>query len=374
MDKQTVLESRAHHDRVVRPGTPTTNNKDRSAVGRFWQVIKSLRRLSRPSLIMGILGLLIVVACLISLNLGFINIGPLEVIQTLLGQGSDQQQLVLFQFRMPRIVLALLVGGGLALSGAVLQGVSQNGLADPGILGINAGAGLAVVCLLLFYSAASAAPAFLLPVAAFLGAAVAALLIYTLSYKNGGITPSRLLLVGIAVNAGIGAAMLVLSMRMDQQLYSYAVAWLAGTIAGTDWSYVLALLPWLLVLLPLTFYKAKVLNVINLGDTVALGLGAAVERQRLLLIGLAVALAGSCVAVGGGIGFLGLVGPHLARRLVGPNHRVMLPAAVLCGALLLIVADILARNLLAPVQIPAGVVVAAIGAPYFLYLLARTDG
>lgn len=322
---------------------------------------------------MAILGGLIVAACLLSLNLGFIRIGPWEVFQTFLGQGSAQQELVLFQFRLPRIVLAVLVGASLALSGSILQGVAQNGLADPGILGINAGAGVAVIALL-YFTSAGAAPAFALPAVALIGAAGAAALIYLVAYKGGTVTPSRLLLVGIAVNAGLGAAMLVLSLRLDEQLYSYAVAWLEGTVAGVSWRYVLALLPWTLVLVPLAFYKAHVLNILNLGDLVATGLGAGVEQQRLLLVGTAVALAGSSVAVAGGIGFVGLVAPHLARRLVGPNHRVMLPAAMLSGALLLVVADIMARNLFAPVEMPVGIVVSAIGAPYFLYLLARTRG
>lgn len=352
------------------------DRRDRSARGRAWALVGAFPRLGRPPLVMALLGALIVGACLLSLNLGFIKIGPLEVLRTLLGGGTEQQELVLFQFRLPRIVLALFVGGALALSGAILQGVSQNGLADPGILGINAGAGVAVIALLytssVGTSSVGAAPAFLLPVAAFLGAAGAAVLIYLLAYKNGSVTPARLLLVGIAVNAGLGAAMLVLSLRLDEQLYTYAVTWLEGTIAGVSWRQVVALLPWTLVLAPLAFAKARTLNVLSLGDHVATGLGAGVERQRLGLIGIAVALAGSAVSVAGGIGFIGLVAPHLARRLVGPNHRVMLPTAMLSGTLLLVVADILARNLLAPVELPVGIVVAAIGAPYFLYLLAKS--
>ncbi|MDZ7704729.1 MAG: iron ABC transporter permease [Trueperaceae bacterium] len=361
----------ADHDDRTRDDKAYGKPQDRSALGRFWALVRALQRGSDPAVVMVTLALLIVVAVLVSLNLGFIKIPPVDVLKTFFGQGTSQQELVLFQFRLPRIVLALLVGGSLALSGAILQSVSQNGLADPGILGINAGAGLAVVGLLIVGTGSSA---FLLPAVAFLGAAATAALIYALAYKDGSVTPSRLLLVGIAINAGIAATILVLSMRMDRQLYSYAVAWLSGTIAGTSWDYVFALLPWTLLLVPLTFAKARTLDVLSLGDMLATGLGAAVERQRLILLGVAVALAGSAVAVGGGIGFVGLVGPHLARRLVGPNHRVMLPTTALAGALLLVVADSLARNLFAPVEMPVGVVVAAIGAPYFLYLLAKTRG
>jgi iron complex transport system permease protein len=303
--------------------------------------------LSQPIRVMLLLGALIVGASVLSLNIGFIQLAPLDVLKTVLGQGTERQELILFQFRLPRIVLAILIGMGLAASGAILQGVSRNGLADPGLLGINAGAGLGVITLILFYPAAQASVPFLLPLAALGGAAGAALVIYTLAYKHREVTPSRLLLVGIAV------------------------VWLADTISATTWSYVLALLPWTTVLVPLTIYKAKMLNVLNLGDQVAVGLGASVEWQRRLLILIAVALAGSSVAVGGGIAFIGLVCPHLARRLVGPAHQVMLPVTLLLGALLLVVADTLARNLLAPVEIPAGIVVAVIGAPYFLYLRAE---
>jgi iron complex transport system permease protein len=347
---------------------------DSSLVGRRWQLVRYLRGLARPVVVILVLLLLVVGTSLVSLNLGFIRISPLEVLQTVIGQGTAQQALVLFQFRLPRIVLALLVGMGLALSGAILQGISQNALADPGILGINAGAGLGVIGLLLFYRTTASAPPMLLPMVAFVGALLAALLVYVLARKDGIVTPSRLLLVGIAVNAGIGAAMLVLSMRMDRQLYSFAVAWLSGSIAGTSWRSVVALAPWIVILAPLSWASARALNVLSLGDAMATGLGVAVARQRLVLIGMATALAGASVAVSGGIGFVGLVGPHLARRLVGPNHRVMLPVALLSGALLMVVADTLARNLLAPVELPVGVVVAAIGAPYFLYLLAQTKG
>lgn len=352
----------------------TSGTPNRSTIGYLWQFWHYLRGLARPAVVIGMLIALLFGVTLLSLNLGFIRIPPLEVLRTFVGQGTAQQSLVLFQFRLPRIVLALLVGMGLALSGAILQGVSQNGLADPGILGINAGAGLGVICLLLFYGSAASAPPMLLPIVAFIGASLAALLIYCLAYKDRSVTAARLLLVGIAVNAGIAAAMLVLSMRMDRQLYSYAVAWLSGTIAGTSWRSVLALLPWIIVLVPLCWERARALNVLSLGDAIATGLGVTVERQRLVLIAMATALAGASVAVSGGIGFVGLVGPHVARRLIGPNHRVMLPVTLLSGALLMIVADTLARNLLAPVELPVGVVVAAIGAPYFLYLLARNKG
>ncbi|MNI33127.1 Iron-uptake system permease protein FeuC [compost metagenome] len=200
-----------------------------------------------------------------------------------------------------------------------------------------------------------------------------ATLIYVLAYKkNEGLSPTRLILVGIAVAAGISALMIVLTLKLDPQNYQFVAIWLAGSIWGTNWKFVLALLPWLLVLLPYAFYKARVLNVLNLGEQVATGLGTKVEGERVRMLAVAVGLAGSCVAVGGAIGFVGLIGPHLARRLVGPKHQFLLPASALAGALLLIVSDTIGRSILQTSEIPTGIVVAIIGAPYFLYLLAKS--
>ncbi len=327
----------------------------------------------KVAVVMSVIGLLIVTAFLISMNTGYIRLSPMDVLNTLFGGGTQKQQLILFEFRLPRIIISVLVGAGLALSGAILQAISRNGLADPGILGINAGAGLAVVLFISFFPTRQAAPVFMMPFLALFGAGLTAALIYSLAYKrNQGISPTRLILVGIAVAAGIGAAMIVLTIKLDPRSYQFVAIWLAGSIWGTNWKFVGALLPWLLVLVPYVLYKAQTLNVLNLGDQVATGLGASIERQRLGLLAAAVALAGSCVAVGGGIGFVGLIGPHLARRLVGPQHQYLLPASALAGALLLIVADTLARWLLQPTEIPTGIVVAVIGAPYFLYLLAKS--
>jgi iron complex transport system permease protein len=331
------------------------------------------RREAHATKVLFIIGVLIIIVIVISMNTGLIKLAPMDVFRTLFGGGTSQQQLILFEFRLPRIVLSIMVGAGLAVSGCILQGISRNALADPGILGINAGAGLVVVLFVSFFPTTSGAPIFLLPFLALVGAALTAALIYVLAYKKGeGLLPIRLILVGIAVAAGISAAMIVLMLKMNPQKYQLVSTWLAGSIWGTNWKFVLSLLPWLAVLLPYVFSKAKVLNVLNLGDQLATGLGASVERERLWLLAGAVGLAGSCVAVGGGIGFVGLIGPHLARQLVGPKHQYLLPASALVGGLLLIVADTLARWVLQPAEIPTGIIVAVIGAPYFLYLLSRS--
>ncbi|OUM86091.1 MAG: iron ABC transporter permease [Bacillus thermozeamaize] len=331
------------------------------------------RRAARAAVVLSALAVLIVVMFVISMNTGYIRLAPLDVVKTLVGAGTEKQELILFEFRLPRIVIAVLVGAGLAVSGCILQGLSRNALADPGILGINAGAGLMVILFISFYPVNEAAPVFFLPFCALLGAGLTAALIYVLAFnKHEGLQPTRLTLTGVAVAAGISAAMIVLSIKLDPDRYQFVATWLAGSIWGTDWKFVLALLPWLLVLLPFVFYKAGVLNVLNLGDHVATGLGAPIEKERFGLLAAAVGLAASCVAVSGGIGFVGLIAPHLARRLVGPKHQYLLPASALTGGLLMIVADTVGRSLLQPSEIPTGIVVAVIGAPYFLYLLAKT--
>ncbi|MFC3779302.1 FecCD family ABC transporter permease [Bacillus chungangensis] len=327
----------------------------------------------KNTVVLFIIGILIVIAFIISMNTGFIRLSPIEVVQTLFDAGTEKQHLILFEFRLPRIVISVLVGAGLAVSGCIMQGISRNALADPGILGINAGAGLAVMLFISFFPTTTAAPVFLLPVLALIGAGLTATLIYILAYKQGeGLSPTRLLLTGIAVAAGISAAMIVLTLRLSPENYQFVATWLAGSIWGSNWKFVLALLPWILVLLPFVFYKARVLNVLNLGEQMAIGLGIDIERERLALLAAAVGLASACVAVSGGIGFVGLIGPHLARRLVGSKHEFLLPASALTGALLLILADTIGRWILQPSEIPTGIVVAIIGAPYFLYLLARS--
>lgn len=319
--------------------------------------------------------LLIFLTFIASLQTGAIQIQPVDVLRTLVGLGSERDALILFEFRLPRMVIALLVGAALAVSGAILQSISQNELADPGILGINTGAGLAVVVFIYFFqgslSGVSQLTIFIMPLFAFIGAAFAAFLIYVFAWKKG-ITPVRLILVGIAVNAAFSALLIVIQLRMAPNDFMQATIWLTGSIWGSTWSYVLTILPWLLILVPLAVYKARTLNVMQVGTESAISLGVSMEKERRLLLILAVALAAISVAVAGGIAFLGLVAPHIARKLVGPQHQIMIPTATLVGAFILLAADMIGRNVLAPSEIPVGIVIAIIGAPYFLYLLMRT--
>lgn len=332
-------------------------------------------RKQRTYFVLVILAVLTIVTFFVSLNLGIVRIAPLDVLKTFIGNGTEKDHLVLFEFRLPRIIISLLVGAGIAVSGAILQGVTQNELAEPGILGINTGAGFAVVLYIFllqgFFADFELLSVFMMPVFALLGATLAAILIYLISWKNG-VSPIRLILVGIGINAAFGAAIIIFQLKMDPREFMKATVWLSGNLSGSSWEYVLAVLPWIVILLPFTIYKARYLNVLNLGDIIATGLGAHVEKERRTLLFLAVALAGACVAVGGGIAFLGLIAPHLARKFVGPKHQSLIPTAALTGAFILIFADTIGRNLLAPTEIPVGFVVSILGAPYFIYILMKT--
>lgn len=317
---------------------------------------------------------LLILSFIISMNTGYSKLSPMDTLRTLFGGGTDKEELILFGFRLPRIVISMLVGAGFALSGCIIQGISRNPLADPGLLGINAGAGLMVILFVLFFGTQSFFSVFTMPFLAFFGAGVTAVLIYALSYKRqSGIAPLRLVLTGIAVQAGISALTTLLVVKLDEMQFDFVASWQAGSIWGSNWKYVLALLPWLLILIPYVLSKARVMDVLNLGDDIACGLGASVERERRRLLTAAVALAASCVAVSGSISFVGLIAPHLTRRLVGPQHHILLPACILSGAVLVSVSDTVARVIAQPFEIPTGIMVAIVGAPYFLYLLVKSE-
>ncbi|SFI69990.1 FecCD family ABC transporter permease [Thermoflavimicrobium dichotomicum] len=322
-----------------------------------------------------VLSVLLLLACLLSLNVGVVAISPAEVFQMLTGNGTEQQALVLFEIRLPSMVLALLVGTAMAISGAILQSITRNELADPGILGINTGAGLAVVIYIAFSQTAtgslSASGALILPFFAFFGALLTAVLITVLAWKRG-FHSIRLILVGIGINAGLSAILITLQLRLSPQDFMEAMVWLCGDLWATQWQYVRTLSSWLVLLIPYTLYKAHTLNILNLGSQVATGLGIRSNREYLILIVLAVAMSGLGVAAGGGIAFLGLIAPHIARRIVGPRHQAMLPPAALLGSLILLLSDTIGKNLLSPTELPAGMVVSMVSAPYFIFLLMKT--
>lgn len=310
-----------------------------------------------------------------SVSYGEYNIPLPEVVQTILRTLPQDHPdyrnftLVVHTFRLPRIVLAFLVGAALATSGVLMQGITRNPLADPYLLGVSGGAALVAVTLIVWLREL---PTSLLPWGAFAGALLVAAGIYLLAWRGGSSTPLRLILIGIALEAVIGAATTTMLLFGEINDVQQAYVWLAGSLYGRNWTHVQALGGWLLVFLPLAFVSARSLNTLNLGDDSAKGLGLRVEWTRALLLVISVALAAAAVAVAGTIGFVGLVAPHVTRRLVGPAHEGLLPISALFGGALLVLADLVGRWVIAPSELPIGIVTAMIGAPYFLYLLYRS--
>jgi iron complex transport system permease protein len=328
--------------------------------------------IKKQRLIVAILSILILLTIVISLGLGYSSVSYHRILPTIFGGGTFKEEFVLFSIRLPRIVVTVLAGMALAISGAILQGLTRNDLADPGIIGINSGAGVGIAVFFLFFPIDAAAFAYMLPIVAFIGALLTAVLIYLFSYKKGiGLQPVRLILVGIGFSMALSGAMIVLISGAERQKVDFIARWLAGNIWGTDWPFIVALLPWIILLIPFTLYKANRLNLLGLSDPVAIGVGVSIEKERIVLLLTAVALAASAVSVTGGIAFIGLMAPHLAKALIGPRNQLFLPIAVLIGGWLLLFADTIGRNLLEPEGIPAGIMTALIGAPYFVYLLLR---
>jgi iron complex transport system permease protein len=315
---------------------------------------------------------LILITLVVGLGLGPASLSYDRLIPTLFGQGRFKEEFVLFSVRLPRIIITLLAGMALALSGAILQGITRNDLADPGIIGINSGAGVAVTVFFLFFPIDSGTFVYMLPVVAFVGALLTAVLIYLFAYsKTEGMQPVRLVLIGVGFSMALSGAMIVLISSAERAKVDFIAKWLAGNIWGTDWPFIWTLLPWLVVLLPFTLYKANRLNLLSLSEPVAIGVGVSIEKERIVLLITAVALAASAVSVTGGITFIGLMAPHMAKALVGPRNQLFIPIAILIGGWLLVFADTVGRNILESSGIPAGIMVALIGAPYFVYLLLK---
>ena len=281
-------------------------------------------------------------------------------------QPDDKNYFTLMEYRLPRAVLAILLGGALAISGVLVQSVVRNPLASPDILGINNAAGVVAVSVLMFLPNLAF---YWMPIFAFLGGVLSFVILWIVCGFN--FRPIKMAIIGVALSA-LWAAISHYLMLTNPVEINTAMLWLTGSLWGRSWSYLNVVLPWLIVLLPLPFIFCRDLDTLGLGENKASTLGVTVNKVQISVLVLAVALSTTAVAICGPIAFLGLVAPHLARRLVGGRHRTLLPAALIIGALLLQLSDILARVIDPPTELPAGILTAIIGAPYFFYLLMRT--
>ncbi|MBP2242100.1 iron complex transport system permease protein [Cytobacillus eiseniae] len=313
---------------------------------------------------------------------GAFDLSLLDVLKTLLRiEPNEKFDLVIFDFRLPRIVIATLVGIGLGLAGVVLQGITRNGLADPGILGINAGAGSAIVIFMFFFQVqvvsadiSSWVSIMMMPLFGFVGGILAAALIFLFSYKHGRLDMQRLILTGIAINSGFGALSMYFSLKMNSKDFESAALWMSGSIYNANWIFIVAMLPWIIIFGIYTYKKAYLLDYFQLEEDNIKSLGIALEREKIVLLLASVGLVSACVSVSGSIGFIGLMAPHIAQKLVGVRHQFVMPIAALIGAALLVFSDFIAKTVFAPSELSVGVVVSIIGIPYFLYLLVKAKG
>ncbi|RED59265.1 FecCD family ABC transporter permease [Cohnella lupini] len=312
-----------------------------------------------------------VIAMIVCVGLGSTFISPLAVIRSLIGIGDSSNSMIIFSLRMPRVVIAVMVGAALAVSGALLQGIVRNPLSSPDVIGITGGASLGTIIFILYFSHLSIR---YMPISSIAGAFAAAFLVYLFAYRRG-ITPLRLVLIGIGMATALTAFsyMLILTASFTPTAVAVkAFTFMTGSIYGVSWERdVFTLWPWMVVLLPIALIYARHLNVQELGDEVATSVGSSVHIKRTVLLLISVALAGAAVAIGGAINFIGLMAPHIARKLVGPAYGGVIPVSALIGSLVLLLSDLIARIAFIPLDIPAGVFTAAIGAPFFIYLLYR---
>lgn len=311
--------------------------------------------------------LALVLGVLVDTNVGIVDMDLGEVWRALTFDDGSQSRIIIWELRFPRALVAALVGANLAVAGAVMQALTRNPLASPSLTGVSAGAGLAVVASLVMFPAR---PLGLTPLIAFIGGMVGGAVVFTLATRSV-VTPVRLALAGFAT-ASLLLAMTTGLLLLSHETVGTVYFWLAGGVAGRGWQHVEVIVPWMVGGILLAFLMSRQLNILLLGEDVARGLGISTARTRLILIVVAIFLTGAAVGVAGPIGFVGLIAPHVARFLVGTDHYRVIPLAALFGAALVVWADVAARNVQRPLEIPVGILIALIGGPFFLFLARRS--
>jgi len=311
-----------------------------------------------------ILALVLIAAMVISLFLGSVFISPQELMKSK----------IFWQIRFPRVVLAALVGLLLSLSGVILQGILRNPLADPYILGISAGGAVGAAAAIAFGLQVAFLGMSPVPVFAFIFSLVSVFVVYKLSSVSGKASPETLILAGVALSA-FCAAILSLIIIISGGLQAIYF-WLLGSLSSANWVNVITIVPYAIIGTAVAYFFSKELNALLLGEEMAQTLGVDVEKSKLFLVCASSLMTAAAVSVSGLIGFVGLIVPHWIRLLIGPNHRLLIPIAALSGMILMVVADTIARTILSPLEIPIGIIMALLGAPFFLYLLRRrrTEG
>lgn len=318
-------------------------------------------------IILLILLVIFIISLFLSVGLGAIKVSPKEIIRALTDKNGTVHYHIIWNIRLPRTIISILVGISLSLSGVIIQGVMRNSLASPSIIGVSSGAGFAALIILILF------PKYyrLVPLGAFVGAFVVTMLIYGLAWKDG-LVPNRLILAGVAVNSLLGSGNNALLTFFPDRV-SGVINFMVGGLNGVTWTNVHNILPYVIVGVVISLTLSDKLNILVLGDEVATGLGVNVEMIRFVFIILSSVLAGSAVSVVGLLGFVGLIVPHISRLIIGSDYRFLFPAAILLGAIIVLICDLISRVLFAPIEIPVGIIMSALGAPFFLYLLRSKE-
>ncbi|NLK95430.1 MAG: iron ABC transporter permease [Clostridiales bacterium] len=318
---------------------------------------------------------LLVLSFVVTLCWGTYKVSIGEVINTLLGNGTKLQNTAILSIRLPRLLVGAFVGIALSTAGAILQTITKNDLADTGIIGINAGAAVAAVLFITYqttnyYNELGKLSIFVLPFMAIVGATLASIIIYMLSSRNG-IKPKRLLLIGIGLNAALNAFITFFTFRGGVGDYNRVLVWTSGSLWGAGWSYAKVIIPIVTLLFILVLINHKKLDILNLSDEIAISLGLNLQKERKKFLSFAVLLAGTATAFAGNIGFLGLISPHIAKKLVGGYHKNFVLISAIISVIIILLADAVSRNLFSPIEIPVGITVSIFGVPYFIYLMMK---
>ena len=318
---------------------------------------------------------LMCISLILYLSWGSYKMLPLDIIKTLLGQGTKLQNAALLNNRIPRMLVGISVGIALSTAGALLQTITKNELADSGIIGINAGAAVAAVIFISlktegYYSELGALSIYVLPFMAILGAGVSAIIIYFLSSRDR-IRPKRLLLIGLGINAGLNAFITFFTFRGGVSDYNRVLIWISGSLWGAGWNYAKIIIPLVIIMFTLVLINHKKLDVLNLSDEHAICLGLNLNKERKRFLTFVVILAGAATAFAGNVGFIGLISPHIARKLVGPYHKNFIVVSAIISVIIILFADAISRNLFSPIEIPVGITISILGVPYFIYLMMK---
>lgn len=318
--------------------------------------------------------LLLLLFFILSLSIGYANSSFTDILDLLTGRASNSMVLIISRIRLPRILASLIGGAALALAGLLLQTLTRNPLADSGILGINTGAGLAVAIIVGMSSSLPMIFLKLLPLFAMIGGVLTIFVVYLIARnKTFGLHPTRLIITGVGVSGMLSGIMVSIISHLDDFKMDYIIGWLSGKVNGGDWASLATYMPLLLFIAILSYGRSRSLNIMNLNDQTAMALGLRLQKERFTILFLSTSLAALSVVLVGNITFVGLISGHITRRWLGNDHRITIPASMMIGSLILLISDTIGRDLLVGTGIPTGIIVSLIGAPYFLYLLKRSQ-